>query len=75
MNMKRFTNRKFKFYSTCGSKQTLRVIEKYDWKLGGYHCPQYNADTVDSFVLVDYYENGCRIGAKKMKAYYLFNRK
>ena len=75
MNMKIFTNRKFRFCSTCSSKQTLRVIEKDDWKLGAYHCPKCNADTVDSFVLVDYHENGCRIVAKKMKAYDLFNRK
>ena len=51
------------------------MVEKDDWKLGAYHCPKCNADTVDSFVLVDYYENGCRIVAKKIKAYDLFNRK
>lgn len=73
--MKRFTNRKFRFCSTCRCKQTLRVIEKDDLKLGAYHCSKCNADDVDSFVLVNYYENGCRIVAKKMKAYDLFNKK
>ena len=75
MNTKRFTNRKFRFCYTCRSKQTLRVFEKDNLKLGTYHCPKCNADTVDSFVLVDYYENGCRIVAKKMKAYDLFNKR
>ena len=75
MNNKRFVNRRFRFCFTCRSKQTLKVIEKDNWKLGAYHCPKCNADNMESFVLVEYSNGGYRIAAKKMKAYDLFNKK
>lgn len=73
MNTKRFTNRAFKFCNACRSKKQLVIQEHENLKLGVYRCPKCNADTIDSFVLVEYYEGGCRIKAKKMKAYDLFN--
>lgn len=51
------------------------ITEKDNWRLGVYHCPKCNADNIESFVLVDFYEGGCRIVAKKIKAYDLFNKK
>lgn len=73
MNKKRFTSRAFKFCQSCRSKQQLMIKERGDFKLGVYNCPKCNADTIASYVLVEYYEGGCRIKAKKMKAYDLFN--
>ena len=75
MANKRFINRKSKHCYSCHSKQKLMITEKDNWRLGVYHCPKCNADNIESFVLVDFYEGGCRIVAKKIKAYDLFNKK
>ena len=73
MENKRFTNKRFKFCPVCRSKQKLVIIEKEQHKLGVYNCPKCNADRVDSYVLVHYYESGCRIVGKGMNAYTKFN--
>lgn len=72
MNKKRFTNRAFRFCNSCRAKQQLVIQEKGSLKLGVYNCPKCKADSINSYVLVEYYEGGCRIKAKKMKAYDLF---
>lgn len=74
MNKKRFVNRRFRFCDICNTKQRLVIHEKEELKLGVYNCPKCNADAIDSYVLVEYYDNGCRIKAKKIKAYDLFYR-
>lgn len=72
MSKSRFTNKRFRFCNRCNTKQKLVVLAKDNLKLGVYNCSKCNADAVDSLVLVEYYDGGCRIKAKKMKAYDLF---
>lgn len=72
MSKSRFTNRKFKFCTVCRSKQKLVIFEKDDYKLGVYNCPKCNADSIDSYVLVYYYDSGCRIAGKGINAYQKF---
>ena len=72
MNKKRFTNRAFRFCNSCRAKQQIVIQERGNLKLGVYNCSKCKADAINSYVLVEYYDGGCRIKAKKMKAYELF---